>query len=79
MEARFQPAWDGGGEIHGAISTLMSIAFLPAVPRLFWQRVFVWLMRVCEAQPDLIGVEDQDAVVTEGQTLYMYMDTLHAN
>jgi hypothetical protein len=65
MEARFQPAWDGGGEVPDAFPTLMIMALLHAVPRLFWQRVFVWLMRVCEAQPDLIGVEDEDAVIAE--------------
>jgi hypothetical protein len=25
----------------------------------------VWLIRACEAQPDLIGVEDEDAIIAE--------------
>jgi hypothetical protein len=43
----------------------MSIASLCAVRILFWQRVFVWLMRACKAQPDSIGTEDQDEGIFE--------------
>jgi hypothetical protein len=39
--AGFEATRDGGGEIHGGFPTLMSIAFLPAAARFFWQRVFV--------------------------------------
>jgi hypothetical protein len=37
---RFGSMEDAGGEIHGGFPTLLSIAFLPAVARYFWQRVF---------------------------------------
>jgi hypothetical protein len=61
--AGFEPTCDGGGEVYDANSTLLSIAFLPAVPRFFRQRVL--LIRTGEAQPDLFGVEDEDAVIAE--------------
>jgi hypothetical protein len=39
LEHRFQPAFEpmrgGWGNIHDGFSTLMSIAFLPAVPSIF--------------------------------------------
>jgi hypothetical protein len=42
FRAGFEATCDGGGEIHDTISTLMSIAFLPAVPRFFRQQV-LWV------------------------------------
>jgi hypothetical protein len=40
----------------------MRKAFLPAfLPRFFRQRVFVELIRAGAADPDLFGIEDEDA------------------
>lgn len=63
FEAGFQPSGDGGCEIHDAFPTLMSIATHPAVPRFFWQQVFVWLIWSGEAQPGLIGIKNENAIL----------------
>ena len=57
----------GRREIHGAISTLMSIAVLPAVPRFFSAAGF----RAADAghsnsaKAHSIGIEDEDAAIAE--------------
>ncbi len=43
----------------------MRKAFLPAVTRFFWQWLFVGLIRAGAADPDLFGIEDEDAVIAE--------------
>ena len=45
FQRAFEPLGGGWGSIHDAFSRFVSIAFLPIVPRLFWQRVFVGLVR----------------------------------
>ncbi len=47
------------------ISTSRRIAFLPTVQGFCWQRAFVGLMRAGEAQPDSIGIKDEDAAIFE--------------
>jgi hypothetical protein len=43
----------------------MSIAFLPALPRLFLAAGFVGRIRAIPTQRDSIGIKDQDAVLIE--------------
>ena len=54
---------DAGGEIHDAFSPLMSIAFLPAVPRFILATGFCGTAQGCAIQPCLIDIKDEEAML----------------
>jgi hypothetical protein len=59
--AGFAATCDGGGATHDPISTLMSIASRPAVPR--YILAAGGTDQGCPIQPSLIDIKDEDAVL----------------